>query len=614
MSALTPVLRAHSLGRMASVWLPNRSKASGESPNVKFTYQVSVNAPVAVKTETLKNDGVNYHTSYELFDGWLRGRQTQAPNQGGGRLVTDTFYNALGQIKSANGAYDATGAPSGALLSVADGQVNGQTSYSYDNAGRVTGENFAVAGQPKWSSTIAYGGDRVHTTPPTGGTATTVINDARGNTTQLRQYHGGAPTGDYDATDYTYTPADQLKTVVNKAGETWSYTYDPRGRLIETTDPDTGTTTSDYDNLGRLIRSTDGRRDITLAYDYDILDRRKTVSKIVNPDDPTTWVKLAEWVWDSLHKGHLAYSRSYDGDLTFTHVYNLRDAFYRPARETYTLSGASAGALAASYQYNRSYNLDGTPRSAGFPTAGGLSGESVVNGYDDFGRLTSMSSFERTYAGDITYTPTGLLDQVGLYAGATKSWLTLGYEPGTNRLVNSFLFTNGARANDTSYTYDPAGNLTSIIDTPTVSGAQRDAQCFRYDHLRRLTTAWTTANPGDGATACAADPTTSTIAGPGAYWHDYTYTANGNGNRATHTDHASTAPGTPDKDITSTYDYQPTETQPGGPHTVKNVTDTVDGVQTGKRSYTYDTAGNTLTRPGADGATQTLDWNPHGQL
>ncbi|MFY1627464.1 hypothetical protein ACN268_30385 [Micromonospora sp. WMMD735] len=38
--------------------------------------------------------------------------------------------------------------------------------------------------------------------------------------------------------------------------------------------------------------------------------------------------------------------------------------------------------------------------------------------------------------------------------------------------------------NDTSYSYDAAGNITSIADTPQVGVA--DTQCFRYDELRRM--------------------------------------------------------------------------------------------------------------------------------
>ena len=46
----------------------------------------------------------------------------------------------------------------------------------------------------KWTTTTAYGGDHVDVTPPEGGTATTTYTDARGRTSELRQYHGATPT------------------------------------------------------------------------------------------------------------------------------------------------------------------------------------------------------------------------------------------------------------------------------------------------------------------------------------------------------------------------------------------------------------------------------------
>ncbi|MGH3656050.1 MAG: SpvB/TcaC N-terminal domain-containing protein, partial [Micromonosporaceae bacterium] len=484
------------LGRLSAVWLANRSKATGKSPNVKFDYTVTDGAPVSVKTETLTNDET-YRASYEVFDGWLRSRQAQTPAAPDARLVTDTSYDAVGRVKTVNDAYAATGAPSGALLVVADGAVNGQSTNVYDNAGRIVAGVFAVAGVEKWRSTASYGGDRVHSTPPAGGTPTTAIVDALGRTVELRQYHGGSPSGEYDATTYTHTRRGELKTVTDEAGNTWSYAYDDRGRKTSSTDPDAGTTTFDYDDLGLLISTTDARGK-TISHTYDDLDRKTATYR----GDPNTGTKVAEWYWDLYDKGQLAGTRSYDGELELTHVINDRDTLYRPIRETYTLGGTGAGALTGSYQFNPSYNIDGTLKGTTFPAAGGMAGEGVLNTYDTLGRAKDIDG-DLAYADNIQYSPTGLLAQVGLFAGAKQSWRTFEYEKGSNRLDRAFLSTaqvTGTTA-DTRYGYDPAGNVTSIIDDPTAAGGQRDAQCFDYDHLRRLTTAWTTATGGDGAAA-----------------------------------------------------------------------------------------------------------------
>src|SRR6202043_2533610 len=116
----------------------------------------------------------------------------------------------------------------------------------------------------------AYGGDHTDVTPPQGGTATSTVTDARGRTVQLRQYHGGNPSGAYDATSYSYNPRGQLASVTDPAGNTWSYGYDLLGRRSSVNDPDQGTTAASYDNAGQLTSTTDSRGQ-TLGYTYDAL-------------------------------------------------------------------------------------------------------------------------------------------------------------------------------------------------------------------------------------------------------------------------------------------------------------------------------------------------------
>ncbi|MGO4428486.1 hypothetical protein AB4Z54_59620, partial [Streptomyces sp. MCAF7] len=81
------------LGRSTKVWLTDR--LTGQTPTYEFTYTVTDNQPVAVGTKTLGNRGIQ-STSYTLYDGLLRERQTQAPGPGGGRLLTDVFYDERG--------------------------------------------------------------------------------------------------------------------------------------------------------------------------------------------------------------------------------------------------------------------------------------------------------------------------------------------------------------------------------------------------------------------------------------------------------------------------------------------------------------------------------------
>src|SRR4029079_1857907 len=91
------------------------------------------------------------------------------------------------------------------------------------------------------------------------------------------------------------------------------------------------------------------------------------------------------------------------------------------------------------------------------------------------------------------------------------------------------------------YSYDPAGNVTTINET-NPAGATVSNQCFTYDPLRELTEAWTTT-----AATCQTTPTQSAVGGPDPYWNSYRYSA-----IATRpTDTAHTAGG----DTTRTYAY-----------------------------------------------------------
>jgi RHS repeat-associated protein len=147
-----------------------------------------------------------------------------------------------------------------------------------------------------------------------------------------------------------------------------------------------------------------------------------------------------------------------------------------------------------------------------------------------------------------------------------------------------------------SYSYDPAGNVTRVADTPPDGNAPTDVQCYRYDHLRRLTEAWT---PAD---ACAADPAVGSLAGAAPYWHSYTYDVTGN--RLSEVQHGVTG------DLKRTYAHPaPGQAQP---HTLRSVTQ--EG-PTGNRvdRFGYDAAGNTISRI-VDGVEQTLDWDLEGNL
>jgi RHS repeat-associated protein len=581
------------IGRVTAVWRADRTDS--QNPNLKFAYTIAQSAPVAVASSTLRTDGTTYTTSFEIYDSWLRPRQVQTPAPGGGRVITDTSYDSRGlAVRVLDDIYNSS-APSAGLVSVNPGAAPAQTRTSYDGAGRVTVEAFLVLGEERWRTTTTYGGDRVTVDPPAGAIAATEVTDGRGRTAERWAYDSGAPTGPHTTTRYGYDDADRLVAITGPAGAEWSYSYDLRGRRIEDADPDKGVTTFSYDELDREISTVDARGQ-TLAHTYDALGRKTGL--YAGAAAPVN--QLAGWTYDTgtlpggaPAKGQPAAATRYVGGATgaaYVSRFVSYDNLYRPTKQQTAIPAAETG-LAGTYTTTTGYNLDGTVQFMVLPAAGGLGTEVLTFGHNELGLPTTLTGLSG-YIADTMYSK---LSQPEQYTLATSSlaghaWLTMSYETGTGRLLRSFVVdeTNPVAPTDRNYSYDPAGNPTRIAD---VAGTQDDVQCFGYDGLQRLTTAWT---PSSGT---CATPSVTGLGGPAPYWLSWTYTASGL--RASQTDHRGTG------DITTTYAY-PAPTAPG-PHTL---TSTTTGSTT--NTYGYDPAGNTISRPG-QASTQTLTWDAEGR-
>ncbi|MFG2013768.1 RHS repeat-associated core domain-containing protein [Actinomadura geliboluensis] len=595
------------LGRLTKVWLPNQSKANGREPNYEYSYRVTEGQIVAVTTQTLTATGGQRLAGIELLDGWLRPRQVQVPGQTG-RLISDTFYDNRGQVVKTYAAYAAEGAPATELFGIGTpGNIETQAHTEYDGLGRKTVEKLTSGNgsQPDselWRTTYSYGGgNRVSVTPPSGGIANAQITDARGQVIERRQYKAATPTGEYDATRYTYTPAGEVATVTDPSGNTFTTSYDLRGRKIRTTDPDKGTSTFTYDDLDRLVSTTDARGK-KIFVDYDGLSR-KTATHDGAADGPL----LASWTYDTapFGKGKLATATRHTADGNYTSTVRHYDQLGRADKTALTIP-ASQGALAGQYQFSTQYGLDETILGQARPAAGGLPAESVTYQYDDLLRPTGMTggtspTDQTPYVNDALYTPTNKPNLLELGPDGKHTWQTFTYQYGTQRPATARTLHEGVQGDDryATYHYTDAGTITSITD---VSRDGVDNQCFTYDHLQRLTQAWTQSTTD----ACATQPSASLIGGPAPYWQSFTYDKAGN--RTGETRHG--IGGT--TDTTRTYTYAPA----GQGNRLNQVTQTGP---TGQRSdtYTYDAVGNTTKRAIDAGPTntgQTLEWNTEGEL
>jgi RHS repeat-associated protein len=589
------------LGRVSQVWTPDHTRAAfPTTPVTAYSYTVSTTAASSVKTTQL-TAGATQVVSYQLYDGLLRPRQTQAPAEGGGRDISDTFYDAAGRVYDANTDWYDTGTPAGTIFD-ATLTVPSETKTGYDGAGRTSTITLYGDGVQLWQTGYAYGGDHVDTSPPAGAPATTTYTDARGNTSRLLTYHGSVPTGSYDTTSYSYTPAGQLASMTDTAGNQWSWTYDVLGRLTASHDPDKGNTTNGYDAAGRLTSSTDARG-TTLDYSYDTLDRR--TDEYLDPISPAD--QLAHWSYDTasitgapagtLAKGQPGTATRYLGGSSgsaYTTAVTSYDRANRPTGTSVTIP-AGYGPLTGSYNTTLAYAVTGQLTSRTDPAVGGLAQETNTLGYDSLGQPGGLHSSLASYVGSVGYDHYGRLVSLGQSWSAASLTHTYTWQDGSNRLLEVLArrtaSTNAIIA-DRYYSYDNAGDITEVNDVTPATGT--DTQCFSYDYQQQLTEAWTPASSN-----CADPRSDLSLGGPAPYWQSYQYDPTGNRTsvvrHATDSTHA---------DLTDSYSYPAAGA--GQPHAVQSISHS-DGSPTS--SYGYDPAGDTTSRPG-----QTLSYDAEGHL
>ena len=358
-----------------------------------------------------------------------------------------------------------------------------------------------------------------------------------------------------------------------------------------------------HDNADQVTSTTDARGK-KLVHLYDALGRKR-----VTYENQLGGPVRAQWVYDTIAKGKLSQSTRMVGTAPYqVKVLGYTDNYQSTGMQV--VIPASETGLGDTYNVNYTYNVDGSLASYSLPETGGLPAETLFNHYDSGSglpkQLTTLYGTEQSsYVADTDYNALGQVDQYELYTGLYSGTGARLYESYTRELETGRL--TGVRSerdstapytlSDVRYTYDQVGKITKIADVAATGGV--DNQCFRYDYLGRLTEAWTPAN-GE----CGTEPTVAGLGGPARYWLSWTLDAAGN--RRSETEHGNSS-----GDRTTIYAYPAAGSHQ--PHALTGTT-TTSGASTITAAYTYDEAGNTLTRPTAAAGTQTLTWDPEGRL
>jgi len=472
-------------GRPSQTTIPD-----GATTTYTYTNYVAQTNTQATQTATV--DGRWKTTTVDGF-----GRTTRVQTGNGGSIVStvDTQYapcacSPLGKMWRVSQPYGTGATPV-------------WTTYTYDGSGRpltVTAPDGSV-------TRYAYQGNSTTVTDPAGKWKTSTV-DAFGNVILVTEPNpaGGANL----ATNYTYTPANQLATVSMTRGgvaQTRTFVYN-EWDLVSATNPENGTVTYTYDNAHHVTNRTDALGQQT-QYTYDSYGRLTEVQYFVLD----MWHNLNE---DTTQR----VTYSYDNANQFT-----QNGMGRLSQVSF--GGGVMDDFNDSYYYLYSYN------TAGRVTSQQMAVQTLVNGWhgpqlntwvtftanyqwDNEGRMTSLqyptvslpdnppweTSFSlqtAAYQYDINGRMTGMTWDSGNgpqpYASATYGpagqMLTLSYGAGTEtRQYNSLLqLTSQSVPGYLNMTYNyPAGQNNGRI-VGSVDGVTGESTTYTYDALNRLSSA-----------------------------------------------------------------------------------------------------------------------------
>ncbi|WP_407077921.1 polymorphic toxin-type HINT domain-containing protein [Streptomyces sp. NPDC126499] len=608
------------MGRLAEAWAPGRTPGSGV-PDFRAEYvvpaeEIDPNDPDGGKTRKPPYV-ITYARGYEdrieksvtIYDGLGRERQSQEEADGGGRLITDTLYNNAGEVYQTNNAYLNQDAPSGELFTpLADTTIPNITRYKYDGLGRVLeempvlkvkleGTTEAISQEvPEKAVRYEYGPDWSKVIHPQGDSSYRVWTDATGRTVRTDTFNPAAPeytlpTGDkerYTSTRYEFDERSQVVKAIASEDKThpWSWTYNHNGQILTSTDPDSGTSRTTYDAFGR-VQLTENDRGVKVWTGYDELSRPKETREL-----GASGKLLSSFTYDSVPggKGMPATATRYTDGEAYTQTVNGYTKEYQPTSTTLSLPASivSTWGLHKDYRYDYTYNDRGMLDETTLPAVGKFASEKMVVRYNKDGKPVTISGKD-WYGSETIYSPYGHVLRSTLGAMPYRVWTQNTFDESSGELTEQSVYREKGGRDDTTadrtlvpgnlvsnraYGYDPAGNITSIQEKST---GIAERQCFVYDPLGQLKSAWTSkdqdtcVNPRnpDGTLNKNADGTLRVTAGADSsgYWQEYEYDLLGNRTKLTENDLS----GDTTKNAVTTYAYGKNAAK-DQPHTLTKVT------------------------------------------
>lgn len=383
------------------------------------------------------------------------------------------------------------------------------------------------------------------------------------------------------------------RTAITTTGRTWAYRYDGNGNMTAMTEPVPAggseanyTHATEYDDINRVVKETPAPRNLTAA--------ERTEFKIGPKDYVYDQANAALSGTGRYHQiGKLSSTVARDaGGVAVTTVYNAYDAFGNLQITSQRIEALDGIAATDRLQVNYDRDASGLVERVRY-RAFQSNGSGVVNG----GPIVNFG-----YGEDGVHTEAGFtVGGKNMTIANTRN--TAGMV--THRDVNT-KSTAGFASPRTSYDYDKYGRIESVTTRQGISNtsAQRyriqldywgngeirthneflgdqplQGFTYGYDHRHQLTTA-------------------TQVGGPG-YFGNFTYTAAGRMAGA-NVSTSKAAKRVPTRNVDHIY-------QTDDPQRLQALRKRGDG--TNLAAYTYDAAGNTLTRTLPDGTTVTQTWD-----
>lgn len=380
-------------------------------------------------------------------------------------FVYESTFNQVTRItdpksNQTNITYDVKGNP----LTITDAD-NKVTRFFYNAQGLLTETRDALyPTNPATTFTYDALGRLLTTTDPLNRT-TTLTYDNTGNVATSKDALNRITTFEYDV-------KNRLKKVIDPLSGETRYTYDGNGNLLTVKDAKNQTTTFAYDDRNRLLSTTDPLGKVE-AYSYDgndnlltrVTPKNETISFAYDPvnqllSKTLPGAQVTSYTYSPV--GNLLTVTDPDSALTMTYDQANR------LLTTATAGSSNQPAVTLSDTYDQNANR--------LTLGDGVATNTYT--YDPLNRLASLASPAGTsiFAYDALSRRTNLTLPNGTQT-------TYSYDPASQvtQILHQFTATS-AQINKADYLYNPVGNRTSLTD-------RRGNQAFGYDQLDRLTSA-----------------------------------------------------------------------------------------------------------------------------